>query len=107
MRALGRLGPDGKAAAPALLDRLRHDKDAEIRTLSAKTLGLMGPAALGPLLPETVAGLIEGLKNDYTEFREYSARALGQLARRMRQPLCAWLPRIAIRACLRGGRRSA
>jgi HEAT repeat protein len=78
-RALGRLGPDAKSAAPALLDRLRHDDDPEIRTLSAKALGLMGPVALGPLLPEAVAGLIEGLKNDYVEFREYAARALGQL----------------------------
>ena len=78
-RVLARIGPDGKAAVPALLERLHQDDDVEVRTLAGKTLGLMGAPAIGALLPEVVAGLTQGLKNEYTEFRVYAARALGQL----------------------------
>ena len=78
-RALARIGPAGKAAVPALLERLRQDDEVAVRKLAGKTLGLMGAEAIGALLPETVVALTQGLKSKNTEFREYAARALGQL----------------------------
>ena len=50
-----------------------------VRKLAGKTLGLFGAQALGPLFPETVKALTQGLTDTSAEFREYAARALGQL----------------------------
>ncbi|MSQ95258.1 MAG: hypothetical protein EXR98_11975 [Gemmataceae bacterium] len=78
-RALARIGPDAKDAVPTLLERLRQDEERDDRKLAAKAMGLIGAKAIGPLLPDTVAALIDALKNDARGLREYSARSLGQL----------------------------
>jgi HEAT repeat protein len=78
-RALARIGPDAKDAVPALLERLRQDEERDDRKLAAKAMGSIGAESIGPLLPDTVAALIDALKNDARGLREYSARSLGQL----------------------------
>lgn len=79
-RSLGRIGPDAKVAVPVLLSRLSQEEERDDRKLAAKALGLIGAKAIGSLLPDTVAALVEGLKNDARGLREYAARSLGQLS---------------------------
>jgi len=81
-RTLGRIGPDAKTAAPALLDRLAQDEERDVREHAAKSLGLIGPKALGPLLEKTIAALTKGLQDPAADVRENSARSLGQLGAR-------------------------
>jgi HEAT repeat protein len=78
-RALARIGPDAEAAVPTLLVRLRQDEERDVRKLAAKTLGLIGAKAIGPLLSETVQALTDALKEEPAGLREYAARSLGQL----------------------------
>jgi HEAT repeat protein len=87
-RALARMGAHAKPAIPALVERLRLDEEHDVRKLAGKALGLIGAEAIGPLLPETIKGLTLGLKDKAPGFREYAARALGQLGAAEALPAC-------------------
>lgn len=66
---LERLGPAAAPAVPTLLRRLREERP--YRQDSSRVLGSVGKAA--------VPGLVELLKNQDGQVREYAARALGRI----------------------------
>ena len=71
--ALGKIGPEPKAAVPALIEALK-DEYQEIRWHAANTLTDIGPDAKA-----AVPALIEALKDDYWSVRQPSAQALGKI----------------------------
>jgi HEAT repeat protein len=74
---LGRLGPNAKAAIPALIRRLQDpDADLSHRCLAAEALGRMGPAG-----KVAVPNLVRVLKDDDNDpvVQAYAAEALGNI----------------------------
>ena len=70
---LSDIGPDAKAAVPALIKALEDD-DESVRTAAARALGNIGPAA-----KEAVPSLILALRDDEWSIREDTAEALGKI----------------------------
>lgn len=73
--ALGRLGADGKAGVPALIEAL---KDPAIRTEAALALGNIGPAAKDALSPLEEAASARGANRDRA-FRQAVAQAIKKI----------------------------
>ncbi len=71
--ALGKIGPDAKAAVPALIEALK-DENSEMRRRVAVALGNIGPDAKA-----AVPALIEALKDENKNVRDSAAVALGTL----------------------------
>ena len=71
-RALGEFGPDAKTAVPALVERLKDDRNVRWRTVL--TLGKIGPAAIAAFQP-----LIETLKDQDRNVRWAAAEALEKI----------------------------
>ena len=69
--ALGQIGPEAKAAVPALAQVLKDD-DSSIRTAAARALGNIGTAA--------VPALLKALQNDDARVRAASVTGLGQIS---------------------------
>jgi HEAT repeat protein len=67
---VGDIGPDAKAAVPALAAALK-DEYRDVREAAAGSLVQMGPGA--------VAALTEALKDDYWLVRRTAAEALGNI----------------------------
>ena len=57
VRSLGHIGPDARAAAPAVADAIRGDKDPGVRITAAQSLGLIGPDAREAATPALLAAL--------------------------------------------------
>jgi HEAT repeat protein len=72
-QTLGLIGPEGQAAASALGDTLRTDKDSSVRREAARALGSIGPAAV----PVLIAALQQQTQ-DGTESTSV-IRALGRI----------------------------
>ena len=71
-QALGKIGPNAKAAVPALLEGLYdEDKDPIVGSCAAEALGKIGPHA--------VPALVEALNNEHEDVRRHAARALGEI----------------------------
>ena len=68
--ALQSIGPDAKAAVPALTQALRHDEE-EVRLQAAETLGAIGPDAVA-----SVPALTEALGDNDEDVRSAAAGAL-------------------------------
>lgn len=71
LRAIGRQGPDQRAAAPHLL-RLLSDPDPMVRSMAASSLGRVGAA-------EAVPALVAALGDPVVPVRFWAAEALGRL----------------------------
>jgi hypothetical protein len=71
--ALGWMGPEAKAAVPALANALK-DQDILVRAAAAEALGKMGPAAKA-----AVPALNEALQDDSEAVRRYAEYALEQI----------------------------
>ncbi len=71
---LAALGPDGKAAAPALADLLR-DSDAAVKRKAAETLGAIGPAGRDAARRR----LLDALDDPDADVAAAAAAALGKL----------------------------
>jgi HEAT repeat protein len=71
--SIEKLGPDAKAAVPALGEALK-DQEPDVRYSAAQALGRMGPEARG-----AVAALSELLKDTNKDIRQSSAWALGRI----------------------------
>jgi HEAT repeat protein len=69
-QALKEIGPEDKAAVPALIEALK-DKDEEVPNVAAWALARIGQAAF--------PGLIDALKDDDRDFRLWIARALWRI----------------------------
>ncbi len=69
--ALGGIGPEAKAAVPALIEALK-DPEGDVRREAAQTLGQIGPEAKA-----AVPALSEALKDTEWEVRSGAGRALG------------------------------
>ncbi len=71
-QALGKIGPNAKAAVPALLEGLYdEDKDPIVGSCAAEALGKIGPHA--------VPALVEALNNEHEDVRSLAAKALGKI----------------------------
>src|SRR5262245_40256138 len=68
--ALGKLGPDAKAAVPSVLEAT-HDPDADVRLMASEAISHLGLDAL--------MALFESLRSDDPEMRELAAEVLGSL----------------------------
>ena len=71
--ALGQIGPEAKAAVPALMELLK-DTDSELRWLAALALGQIGPEAKA-----AVPALMELLKDEEEKVYREAAEALGKI----------------------------
>ncbi|HKI35888.1 MAG TPA: HEAT repeat domain-containing protein [Gemmataceae bacterium] len=78
--ALGKIGPDARAAVPALTEGLAHD-DKGVRILAANALVKIDPdnAAIKPVLNEAVPALIEVLQQRDGGLRTWAALSLGKI----------------------------
>ena len=78
--ALGKIGPDARAAVPALSEGLGH-KDRAIRLLAVSALVKIDPKnpAIKPTLSETVAALIDLLREPEGALREWAVLTIGQI----------------------------
>jgi HEAT repeat protein len=74
--ALGRIGPQAKAAVPGLTEAL-EDKDWKVRRQAVWALGAIGPDA-----KEAISSLIHALEDRKTDVRKEVARALGYIGLR-------------------------
>ena len=91
---LGKLGPKARVAEPMLLSALKHTH-AQVRSEAAHALGRVGANS-----PETIAALIDLLKNDPDrEVRRSAAGSLGAIGRKAK----AAVP--ALRKALTGDRQ--
>ncbi len=72
-KALGRIGPAARNAAPRLIDAL-WDEDSLVRRSAAEALGRIGPAARN-----AASGLIDALWDEDTLVRQSAAEALGRV----------------------------
>ena len=85
--ALTELGPEARAALPAVLRILREETEPATRKVAAEALGAFGPAAAAAV-PDLVAALAD--KNEYT--REQVVRALGAIGPKARAAVPALQP---------------
>ncbi len=72
-RALGKVGPDARAAVAPLIDALT-DPDAAVRSEAAEALGLIGPDAA-----PAVRALVRALDDSDRQVRDKAEGALGQI----------------------------
>jgi len=70
---LGRMGPEAKGAAPALMHLLKH-KDGFVRTHSALALARMQASP-----PEAVQTVVDGLKSTDPGLRSFAAAVLAEM----------------------------
>ena len=82
-QTLSKIGPDAKAAVPALTEVLK-DKDKDVRDAAAEALGKIGPEAKA-----AVPALIEALKDQYEHVRELAAQALAQIGPEAKEAVSA------------------
>jgi HEAT repeat protein len=73
-RTLGLIGPQAKAAVPALISALKKDDDPLVREHAAEALGDIGPDAKDAVEPLTAA-----LKDPDARVRRDAVRSLGQI----------------------------
>lgn len=76
VQSLGRIGVQASPAAPHLLKRLRREGDLDRSVIHA--LGQIGPA-VKVASPDTVAALLQTLKNEDERIKRESIEALGQI----------------------------
>ena len=77
VEALGDIGPDARAALPALIRTLRECEDEDLRDAVVRTLGSIGPAT-----DEVIPALIEAAKSTDEDVRNSAVDALGYIGPR-------------------------
>ncbi|MFT7639823.1 MAG: HEAT repeat protein [Pirellulaceae bacterium] len=72
--ALGNIGLEAKAAIPQLIELLKKDEDAFVRTGSASALKAMGPAAIDALPTLRLA-----VENDHKDVKFWAQKAIDEM----------------------------